>query len=340
MVGIMTHMDTQTLLEIITTSLQQQDLEQVRDKLCSDVFAQADSATRLRVLDEAGVLTQIIPELEPARTTDQPRIHFLPVLAHSLEAVAAIDWLFGQLQMDGHDQSTQLPIALQHFAELRYESAYAGPLCNHFGETFDTGRIRAVVFKFATLLHDIAKPETKQAKPDGGVSFHGHQTIGSHTARDIARRLGFDEAEIAYIGMIVHEHMRPGQLAHMDEISARAVRRFFQSTNDAGPDVLLHMLADHMATRGPLLDVHNWLTQAVWVDAMLHSIWGDTMELSGPPLIDGNDLMHVLDLPQGPLVGQLLKIVDAAHTRGDITSREEALALARHTLRAPPHPDD
>ncbi|MEM8532901.1 MAG: HD domain-containing protein [Chloroflexota bacterium] len=310
----------------------------IRDKLCNDVFAHPDSATRLRLLDETGLLTQIIPELEPARTTDQPRIHFLPVLAHSLEAVAAVEWLFGQIQMNEHDYSAQIPVALEHFPELCYESVYTESLCRHFRQTFDSGRSRAVVFKFATLLHDVAKPETKQEKPDGGVSFHGHQTIGSHTARDVAHRLGFDEEEAAYVGMIVHEHMRPGQLAHMDEISARAVRRFFQSTNGAGPDVLLHMLADHMATRGPLLDVHSWLTQAVWVDAMLYTIWGDITNRPAP-FIDGSDLMTALDLSQGPLVGQLLKVIDAAQTRGDITSRDEALALARHTLQLQQHND-
>ena len=332
-------MDTQTFLEEFTTGMQQQDMDYIRDKLCNNVFAHPDSATRLRILDEAGLLTQIIPELEPARTTDQPRIHFLPVLAHSLEAVAAVEWLFGEIQMNDYNHSTQIPVALQHFPELRYESAYADSLHRHFSQTFDTGRTRAVVFKFATLLHDIAKPETKQEKPDGGVSFHGHQTIGSHTARDVAHRLGFDEEEVAYIGMIVYEHMRPGQLAHMDEISARAVRRFFQSTNGAGPDVLLHMLADHMATRGPLLDVHSWLTQAVWVDAMLYTIWGDLINRP-TPFIDGNDLIEALGLSQGPLVGQLLKVVDAAQTRGDITSRDEALALARNTLQSQQHDDD
>ena len=328
----MVHMDTQTFIEDFTTSIEQQDMHYIRDKLCNHVFAHPDGATRLRLLDEAGLLTQIIPELEPARTTDQPRIHFLPVLAHSLETVAAVEWLFGQIQLNIPDHSTQIPVALEHFPELRYESAYADSLTRHFSQTFDTGRTRTVIFKFATLLHDVAKPETKQEKPDGGVSFHGHQTIGSHTARDVAHRLGFDEEEVAYIGMIVHEHMRPGQLAHMDEISARAVRRFFQSTNGAGADVLIHMLADHMATRGPLLDIHSWLTQAVWVDAMLYTIWGDTTEQS-TSLIDGNDLMEALSLPQGPLVGQLLKVIDAAQTRGEIATRDEALALAHQTLQ-------
>src|SRR3954447_6868288 len=52
----------------------------------------------VRALDQAGLLTQIIPELEPARATDQPNVHFLPVLAHSFETVCAVEWLLDELQ--------------------------------------------------------------------------------------------------------------------------------------------------------------------------------------------------------------------------------------------------
>jgi len=58
-----------------------------------------DSAVWLRALDAAGLLTQILPELEPSRGVDQPIVHFLPVLEHSLETVAAVDWLLGQLSV-------------------------------------------------------------------------------------------------------------------------------------------------------------------------------------------------------------------------------------------------
>ena len=40
-----------------------------------------------------------------------------------------------------------------------------------------------------------------------------------------------------------------------NEVTLRAVQRFFHATGDAGPDVLLHLLADHMATRGPNMNV-------------------------------------------------------------------------------------
>ena len=64
-------------------------------------------------------------------------------------------------------------------------------------------------------------------------------------------------------------------------MTLRAVRRFFDATDDAGPDVLLHSLADHLATRGPHLDVAAWRGQAVWMDALLDVIWASKSSRRG-----------------------------------------------------------
>src|SRR3954467_7946830 len=96
----------------------------------------------LRALDQAGLLTQIIPELEPARATDQPNVHFLPVLAHSFETVCAVEWLLDEVQGTTDDRRTAnderqrkinpqfpiynlqsaIPVAIQAHPELRYQS--------------------------------------------------------------------------------------------------------------------------------------------------------------------------------------------------------------------------
>src|SRR5262249_43809285 len=181
------------------------------------------------------------------------------------------------------------------------------------------------------LLHDVAKPATKQPKPGGGVSFHEHQTIGGEVALEVAWRLGFGEEAARYIRLVVREHMRPGQLGVVGGVAPRAVARVFHATAGAGPDVLLHMLADHMATRGPMINPHAWLAQAAWVDTLLDTIWGEAIELT-PPLLNGDELMRALGIAPGPLVGRLLAAIGEAQAGGEISTREEALALAKRTF--------
>jgi poly(A) polymerase/tRNA nucleotidyltransferase (CCA-adding enzyme) len=187
------------------------------------------------------------------------------------------------------------------------------------------------LFKLAALLHDVAKPATKQTKPGGGVSFHEHQTIGGEVALAVARRMGFGEEPARYIRLVVREHMRPGQLSVLDEVTQRAVARFFHATAGAGPDVLLHLLADHMATRGPQIKVAAWLAQAAWVDALLDTIWGEDIG-DTQPLLNGHELMFALNLAPGPLVGQLLAAIGKAQASDEISTSEEAIGLAKKLL--------
>jgi poly(A) polymerase/tRNA nucleotidyltransferase (CCA-adding enzyme) len=302
------------------------DTDTLRQQLVA-LLGRPDAAAQIRALDAAGLLTRIIPELEPARSTDQPHIHFLPVLQHMFETVSALAWLLAQI---AGEVAPMLPEGIRANPSLAYRSTYQPQLAEHFAG--NVGRYpRAALFKFAALLHDIAKPQTLRRNPDGTVSFHEHQTIGGEVAAAVAQRLGFNTEETRYIRLIVREHMRPGQLAILPEITMRAVQRFFTATDDAGPDVLLHLLADHMATRGPLLNVRSWIAQARWIDAMLDTIWGEPLAVT-PPLANGNDLMRELGLAPGPQIGALLAAIGEAQADGAITTHEEALALARRML--------
>src|SRR5688500_10627924 len=93
----MTNNDTtKRSIEHIAALLGAGDVDGLREELVA-LLERPNSALSLRALDEAGLLTRIIPDLEPARATDQPSVHFLPVLAHSLEAVKAIEWLLDRI---------------------------------------------------------------------------------------------------------------------------------------------------------------------------------------------------------------------------------------------------
>ncbi|MDW8403732.1 HD domain-containing protein [Chloroflexus sp.] len=292
-------------------------IERIRDellKLCDGPAA----AAGLRLLDEAGALTTIFPELEPARACDQPRVHFLPVLAHMIETVAALDWL-----IDDGDP----PVAAQTHPQL----SRALPFAQQYHELLSQRRgivRRAALLKLAALLHDNAKPYTKVSHPDGTVTFYGHQSLGAETVAQIGRRLRLSRADTGYLVSVVREHMRPGQMRDSEQLSERGINRFFRDTGDAGPDILLHELADHLATRGPWLNPEAWQQHLAWLGAILERYWNPPAP-PAPPLIRGDELMAALQIGPGPEVGRLLKLIHEAQLAGDIHNAEEALALAR-----------
>ncbi|NTU82045.1 MAG: HDIG domain-containing protein, partial [Chloroflexales bacterium] len=275
-------------------------------------------------------------ELEPARACAQPRVHFLPVLAHILETVAALDWLIASVR-DGwaagaeRPAPEELPVAVRTHPDLSRELPFAPELATLLNERRAGGHRRAALLKLAALLHDNAKPQTRAIHPDGKVSFYEHQTIGAEVAAKIGRRLRLSRQDGAYVALVVREHMRPGQLRTSEVVTTRAVTRLFRDLGDAGPDVLLHELADHLATRGPNIDTAGWAAHLAWVAEMLAAYYLPQPERRAP-LVNGHSLMEALGIAPGPLVGELLREIGEAQAAGEVTTLEEAIALARQVI--------
>lgn len=305
--------------------------ERVRDELLK-LLALPTGATWLPYLDEVRVLTQLFPELEAARNCAQPSVHFLPVLAHMLETAIAVEWLLNLLLgIPAAAQPGQLPVAVQTHPDLRREFPYAAQLRTHFAVPLNSGHSRPALLKLAALLHDNAKPQTRERHPDGHISFYGHQDIGAEVAARIGQRLRLSRSELGYLALVVRQHMRPGQLRTAPQLTLRAVVRFFRDTADAGPDLLFHELADHLATRGPHTQVAAWSAHIDWVGAMLDVQWGKPPERV-PPLLNGNEVMAALGLAPGKLVGEILREIHEAQAVGEISTQAEALELARQVM--------
>lgn len=312
-------------MRIVAPAISAVAAERVRDELLK-LLATPRATGGLHLLDEARLLTRIIPELEPARNCDQPRVHFLPVLAHLLETVAAFEWLTG---------SATPPAAVAAHPELPRKLPYAAAYQAHLALPLNGGHgySRNTLLKLAALLHDNAKPQTKVDRPDGSVTFYGHQEQGAAVAAEIARRLRLSRQTANYLHTIVAAHMRPGQLRAAPEVGRRAVARFFRDLGAAGPDVLLIGLADHLAARGPQIDPPDWQAHLLWVGAMLDAYWGEQNENGAvQPLVDGHVLMAELGLEPGKIVGQLLREIGEAQAAGEIGNRAQALTLARRLL--------
>lgn len=311
-------------------------VERVRDELLKLLDARA-AAPALRLLANVGALFEIIPELKASAEYGPRNMFYSTILEHLLETVASLDWLVvsiteGQTGV-ARMAPYQLPVAVRLHPELNGPLPFEERLAELLGERRPGGHRRSALLKFAALLHDIAKPQTAEEHPDGTVTFYGHQELGAEVAGTIARRLKCSRADTIYLRTVIQEHMRPGQLRTSEVITLRAVARFFRDANGAGPDVLLHELGDHMATRGDKTSHKGWAAHLAFVEAMLGEHYAPPPERV-VPLLDGRGLMEALDLTPGPIVGALLREIAEAQAAGEIGTRDEAIVLARDRLAA------
>lgn len=303
--------------------------ERVRDELYR-IIAAPRAASWLSRLDELGLLTPVIPELEASKGVRQPKEHCWDVFHHSLETVAAIEYLIGRGATGGLWQFGENLLApVPWFAALR----------DHFNQEVCVGRNRLGLLKLVALLHDIAKPLCKTIDEGGRIRFFGHAKEGAAIAARVMERLRFSSREIELASRAIKHHLRPG--AWGEELPThRAIYRFYRDTGDGGVDVIFLNLADHLATRGPLLALPEWQQHARAAGYVLAKYFEEKSIVTPPKLVDGHLLMEHFKLPPGRIIGQLLEAIREAQAAGDISTREEALAFAskllphgvRHTL--------
>ena len=87
--------ETEKLIKMHHTAISGVAGERVREELVR-ILNHPSAGKIMRYLDNLGLLTAIIPELEPSRGFEQPKEHHWDVLNHSLETVRAVDFLLRQ----------------------------------------------------------------------------------------------------------------------------------------------------------------------------------------------------------------------------------------------------
>ncbi len=184
----------------------------------------------------------------------------------------------------------------------------------------------------AALLHDIGKPPMYTLDEDDKVHFYGHPQAGVPLAQQIMRRIKASTQDSRFVQQVTDNHMRPGQLAHLEKITPRAVRRYFVDLGPTGIAVALLSLADHLATRGPQPLTDSWERHLAAVYFLLDRYIRHRKSILPPELVSAEELMHHFNLQPGPIIGRLLEAIAEAQTEGTVHSRTEAFWLVEEKL--------
>lgn len=318
--------DTAALIRRDVVFLDTAAPERKRDELAR-ILATSRAAPSLRLLDDLGLLERLLPEVTACRGVTQPKEHYWDVFDHLIETTAALDFVLSEEEPQGRREAS-------FWRELWRQFAWLPQVREHFREETTEGRQRAALLKLAGLLHDIAKPETKAPDKTGRVRFIGHMALGAEKASTVMRRLRFSGVETRLVATITEQHLRPGQMSSGGPPTRRAIYRFFRDTGDAALDILFLTLADALAARGPRMRFSTWRGHVAHINYLLARRYLDQPPAEPPRLVTGDDIMAALAIPPGPLVGRLLAAVEEARALGEVSTREEALALAKRLFAA------
>ncbi len=304
--------------------------ERVRDEFCKIMVAPG-AWRNLRLLDDLKLLSIILPELDGLRAMQQPKQHSYDAFTHTL---AVTDGIEETLIACRAADIAKRPAGPPH---LPLPVDVLGPVAErvhaHVAEVVAADRTRLLTLKLGALLHDIAKPRTRTVDEDGETHFYNHPMEGVAMAEEALRRLRFSVREIHIVTTMIGNHMRPAQIASDEQVTNKAVYRYFRDCGAEGIDTLLLSLADHIGTRGPRLDPSAWWQHAQFTRLMMeHYFSKPEQAVVLPKLISGKDIMKKFDVAAGPRVGELLEMVREAQAAGEVRTRDEALALVQERL--------
>lgn len=172
------------------------------------------------------------------------------------------------------------------------------------------------IVRFATLIHDIGKPQTYKKLENGVITFYNHEVVSTQIAKRIAERLKFSKKEKEKLIRLVRWH----QFSVDEHQTDTALRRFIKHVGKENLQDMLHLrVADRLG---------GGATETSW---RLEKFKRRLIEVQKQPFtardlkVNGRDVMQALNLKPGPKVGKVLDRLFKEVATGRLANEKAAL---------------
>jgi poly(A) polymerase len=187
-----------------------------------------------------------------------------------------------------------------------------------------------LALRLAALLHDIGKPATRRHEPGGGVSFHHHEVVGAKLVRSRLRALKYPKDVVEDVARLTLLHLRFHGYGR-GEWTDSAVRRY---VTDAGPLLdRLHKLVRSDCTTRNRRRAAALARSYEALEERITRIQAEEDLRAIRPDLDGNEIMRILGLPPGPLVGEAWRYLKELRLDRGPLEHDEAVAELRRWAR-------
>ena len=275
------------------------------ERISTEIFYMLEaknSAKHIVAMGAIGLLEEIFVELKDTRRVTKNAYHHLALFDHSVEALV------------------QCERAVPEMPDWAQEA---------LGKPLAQGVSRLAATKLASLLHDIGKPDTWLITDEGKHTFIGHDKLGAEMCEPLAKRLKWAKPVERFIEKLVRWHLRPGHLFQQGAPTDKAKYRFYRTIGDELPELVLLALSDFRATCGPGLQDGRREAELNLLELLANYNVYDVGKKKEVRFLDGSDLMQLLDVSPGPMVGKLLEDLLEAQALGEVQNRDQAAVYAR-----------
>lgn len=178
-----------------------------------------------------------------------------------------------------------------------------------------------VWLRFAGLVHDIAKPETKKFVEGVGWTFHGHDEIGARKMKKVFQRMKLPMDKLPYVEKLLRLHLWPMALA-VEGVTDSAVRRLLFDAGNDFEDLMSLCCADITSKNKEL--IKEYTSNYDSVDQRARVVEEKDKIRNWRPPVNGDEIMQLFELKPGKEIGILKKAVEKAVLDGVIPNDHDA----------------
>lgn len=294
--------------------------ERIRDELLHMINL-PDAEIALQMLDDYHLLPAIFPGLyesdtstaviHPPKTKKEGRWKAFPFLSHLLRAFQ------GDVVSLSADEQSLFSRCSNILEEAAFKERWQDIQYNAYP--------RATLLALAALVYDVlpSSQETNSSQREPLL-----QAI-----RSDMQRLALGRQATGFIISLLRQVHVLWQIAPLPQSGSirqwRAGKRYFQRFGEQGIDLAVFCLACHLAHLESLSPDKPGQDHAQILIDLLDAYYHAHEELIPPTLINGQDIMTMLEISPSPLVGMLLAEVRNAQLDGALQTREEALRFVK-----------
>ncbi len=271
------------------------------------LFGGKNIVETLYALDEVKLLELLFPQVTEIKKIPPNSHHHLDLFNHSIETVKQV--------------------------QCFYDKA-CDEVKSHLDEEIFGASSRLSYLKIGAFLHDVGKPSTWQIEPETGRHrFIMHDSAGAKIIEPTLKNLKFSKKQTAYIQKIIKNHIYPAGVVTADGANEKTYLRFYRKMGNEVIDLIAVAYADRMSALGPEITQEMIQKNIDGLKGLLNGYLKEKSKLAPlPKLLDGNEIMEILNIPASPVLGEIIEKLKEAQISSDVNTKEEAIEFIKNLI--------
>ena len=144
------------------------------------------------------------------------------------------------------------------------------------------------------------------------------------------KKLKFSNKQIDYVSQMVRYHIYPSNVISSPLLEDKVMMRYVRKMGENSVDNIILAQADRLSARGTEVTEKMINDNISGLNKLLNFYLDVKPTLKPlPKLLDGKEIMAILNLKQSPVLGKIINELHEAQLNQDVSTKEEAIKFIK-----------